>query len=279
MPKIILIPNDINDIKNLHNKVDGFILPIKDLAVNYNYYIDINELEEILSITNKDIFISLNKNMHNKDISKLKDTLLKLENYNIKGIMYYDVSVIELKKELNLKNELVWAADHLVTNYSTINYWYNEGARYAYLSREITKNEILDIKANTKAKLIMNIFGYIPMFTSKRKLISNYLETFNKDKKSNIYYMYKEGVKYPLKEEDGLVAYSSYVLNGIKEYYNLDLDYYVINSFLIDNIEDIIDIFKNVNQSNLEKSYQNIEKLISNTSEGFLNKETIYKVK
>ena len=118
------------------------------------------------------------------------------------------------------------------------------------------------------------------MFTSKRKLISNYLETFNKDMKSDIYYMEKENIKYPLiQNNNGTTTYSGYVLNGIKEYYNLDLDYYVINSFLIDKMEKVIDIFNHINESNLEKSYQEINEIIENTDTGFLHKETIYKVK
>ena len=278
MSKILLIPNSLDDINNFKTKVDGFILPIKDLSINYSYYID--DLDIINQLKDKDIFISLNKNMHNKDLNRLKEVLLKLENYPIKGILYYDISIVEYKKELNLKNDLVWNQEHLVNNYRTINYWYNEGVNYAYLSSEITVNEISEIKENTKTKLMMNIFGYIPMFTSKRKLISNYLETFNKDMKSDIYYMEKENIKYPLiQNNNGTTTYSGYVLNGIKEYYNLDLDYYVINSFLIDKMEKVIDIFNHINESNLEKSYQEVNEIIENTDTGFLHKETIYKVK
>lgn len=278
MSKLLLIPNSLDEIKDFKDKVDGFILPIKGLSVNYHYYID--NLDIINELSDKDIFISLNKNMHNKDLPKLKETLLSLEKYHIKGIMYYDISIVELKKELNLKNDLVWNQEHLVNNYSTINYWYNEGSNYAYLSSEITKNEILEIKDNTKAKLIMNIFGYVPIFTSKRKLVTNYLETFDKNVISNIFYMEKEGIKYPLIEnKDGTVAYSGYILNGLREYYDLNLDYYVINSFLIDDIVSVLDIFNNINKNNLEKSYQKLNEIIQNTDTGFLHKETIYKVK
>lgn len=275
--KILLIPNSKDDFR-LKDKVDGFILPIKDLSINYNYYIE--DLDIINELNGKDIFISLNKNMHNKDLSKLKDTLLKLENYDIKGIIYYDISVVNYKKELGLKNDIVWNQEHMVTNYSTINYWYNEGSKYAYLSSEITKNEILDIKKNTKAKLMMNIFGYVPIFTSKRNLVSNYLDTFDKEKVSKIYYMYKEGIKYPIIEEGkGTTAFSGHILNGIKEYFDLDLDYYVINSFMIDDIEKVVDIISQINKDNLEKCYLELNKIIGNTDDGFLHKETIYKVK
>ncbi len=279
MSKFILIPDSIDQIKNFKDKVSGFIIPIKGLSVNYNYEVDINGFKNIYEIIkDKDIFVSLNKNMHNKDIKPLKDTLKELDKYSIKGILYYDVALIKLKKENFFKTDLVWAADHLVTNYATINYWSKEGVSYAYLASEITKREMEEIKRNTNIPLLANVFGYVPIFTSKRNLVSNYLETFDKEKVKEIYYMYKEGVKYPIVEKDGTVAYSGYILNGIK-LLDLNLDYYVINSFLIDDIEKVLNIFSKIDETNLEKCYQELCKLIPNTSEGFANQETIYKVK
>jgi len=280
MSKIILILNDITDIDKYSN-VDGFIIPIKGLSINYNTYLSLEEFESIYNkIKDKEIFISLNKNMNNKDLPILEDILKKLENYNIKGILYYDVALVSMKKRLNLKNDLVWAAEHLVCNYQTINYWNRESVNYAYLSSEITKREIKEIKDNTNVKLMANLFGYVPIFTSKRKLISNYLETFNKKNDSNVYYMYKEGINYPLTENsDGTVTYSGYILNMILEYFDLEMDYYVVNPFLIDNFDKVLDIICNLTKDNLQKSYQKICELIPNTSDGFTHKETIYKVK
>ena len=280
MSKIILILNDITDIDKYSN-VDGFIIPIKGLSINYNTYLSLEEFESIYNkIKDKEIFISLNKNMNNKDLPILEDILKKLENYNIKGILYYDVALVSMKKRLNLKNDLVWAAEHLVCNYQTINYWNRESVNYAYLSSEITKREGKEIKDNTNVKLMANLFGYVPIFTSKRKLISNYLETFNKKNDSNVYYMYKEGISYPLIENsDGTVTYSGYILNMILEYFDLEMDYYVVNPFLIDNFDKVLDIICNLTKDNLQKSYQKIYELIPNTSDGFTHKETIYKVK
>ncbi len=280
MSKIILILNDITDIDK-YSDVDGFIIPIKDLSINYNTYLSLSEFESIYNkIKDKDIFISLNKNMNNKDLSILEDTLKRLENYDIEGILYYDVALVNMKKRLNLKNNLVWAAEHLVCNYATINYWNSESVNYAYLSSEITKREIKEIKENTNVKLMANLFGYVPIFTSKRRLISNYLETFKKENNSDIYYMHKEGISYPLMENsDGTCAYSGHILNIVLEYFNLDIDYYVVNPFLIDNFDKVLDIIMNLDKNNLQKSYQELCKLVPNTDDGFINKDTIYKVK
>ena len=36
-------------------------------------------------------------------------------------------------------------------------------------------DNILEIRKNTQVKLMVNIFGYLPMFVSKRHIVKNYL--------------------------------------------------------------------------------------------------------
>ena len=106
---------------------------------------------------------------------------------------------------------------------------------------------------------MINVYGYIPMFTSKRHLVDNYLETFNIKEKGNK--IYKEGKNYIINDEkNGTTVYTDYVLN-IKE--NIDVDYYIYNSNMIDEEK-----FKQILINNTEKE-----------ETGFLHKETIYKVK
>lgn len=283
MSKLILIPNNKDMVYDLIDKCDGFILGLKDLSINLPYYFCYDEIEELinyLNSKNKDIFISLNKNMHNKDLGYLEEILIKLDKKNITGIMYYDIGIVNMKKRLNLKNELVWSQEHMTTNLSTINYWFNEGVKYTYLSSEITKEEIKDIKENTKSMLLINIFGYLPIFTSRRHLVDNYLTRFNKDKKGNKYYMYKENKEYTVIDDElGTTTYSSYILNGLREYIELDTDYSVVNSFMIDNISKVLDIIGSCNKDNIEDKDRELKELVGNTSEGFFIQETIYKVK
>ena len=84
MSKIITMPSSLEEIEKTSNLVDGFIIGIKNMCVNTNMYINIQELNILDSIKNKDIFISLNKNMHNGDLDAIKNILLELNNYNIK---------------------------------------------------------------------------------------------------------------------------------------------------------------------------------------------------
>ena len=277
--KLILIPKNIDEITKANDLVDGFIIGVESLSTNMPFYVNLNELKEILKMTSKKVFVSLNKNMHSKDLNFLKEILLELEKLNIEGILYYDVSVVNIKQELSLKKELVWSAEHLVTNSLSINFWKDEGVNFAYLSSDITIEEIKKIKNETDVTLMTNIFGYVPIFTSYRHLIKNYLKTFNLNDNSEINYIEKEGKKYPIVDKENTTVYSSNILNACLQI-DEDIDYGVINSFNIDEevIIEIIKLFKELNEANKDEINSKINSYFKNIDNGFLNKETIYRV-
>lgn len=280
MSKKIIIPSNKEQIENLMNYVDGFIIGLKDMSVNLPTYFslyEIKEISELLNANNKELFISLNKNMHNNDLIYLKEVLLEFEKYHITAIIYYDVSIINLKEELKLKNDLVFSEEHAVTNYATINYWNNMGASYAYLSNEITLNEIIEIHKNSNSKLLVQVLGYIPIFVSERKLVTNYKKYFNLNNDSELYYIEKEGKKYPILEDKYTTqVYTDYILDAIDEIKTLEkenIEYLIYNSFNIN--EEAFDYI--IKRENIKE--KDLKKLLSNVDKGFLYTETIYKVK
>ncbi len=279
MSKLLTIPSSMEEIEKTKNIVDGFIIGIENLSVNTNMCIsDLNDLKKI----NKDIFISINKNMHNSDLKKIEEILDELDNLNIKGVLYYDIAVLSLYKKKKHKYELVWYQEHATTNYDTINYWNSFGVNYAYISSDISMEEINLITKKSKSKLMITMFGYLPMFVSKRHIVKNYLDYFNLKDNSKLNYIEKENNIYPIiDKKEGTIVYSSNILNGIKEVVNLNVDYIVLNSFDInlDKFITIIKYFKNVTKENVKEYNENINKKFTNIDEGFLNKKTIYKVK
>ena len=267
MNKIAAVLTDINQAYDIKDYVDAYLLPLKDLSINYTNFFDIEDVVKLKEL-NKEIFIILNKNIQNDEIDKLKQALEQIEKLNINGIIFYDISLVNLKNKLNLKTPLVWSQEHLVTNYGTVNYWNKKGVKYAYISSELTKREIEQIWKNTSSKLFVNVFGYIPMFTSKRHLVDNYVETFNlKNNKQNT--IFKEGKSYHILDTIlGTTVYCDYILNAVCEDFE-NIDYLVFNSNLIDE-KDFCEVLENYN-----KNVHNKFKIET----GFLYQETIYKVK
>ena len=167
---------------------------------------------------------------------------------------------------MNLKYDLVWNQEHMTTNYLTVNYWLNKGVNYTCLSNEIT------------SKIIIQMFGYVPIMNSKRHLINNYLKEFNLKNKSKINYIEKEENKYPIIDsENGTVVYTSKILNGIKDVIDTDLEYILLNSFMIDEskFKEVLEMFKTVNNENKNEYYEKINNMF-NADTLFLHKETIY---
>lgn len=274
----------------LKNKefVDGVILGVENLTVNFQDCYPLEMMKEIiprLKSDEKEVFVALNKNMHAADLEELEHVMRELESYEVTGILYYDIALVTIKKDQNLKTPLVWAQEHLTTNYMTCNYWHTFGADYAYLSGEITMDEIVEIKKNTQMKLIVPIFGRLPMFVSRRHLVDNYLTFFDLEKKNTTFQIEKEGYRYPIIDNElGTVVFSSYYLNGLTESISLKeakIDYFYFN---FDGIEEksteVLEAYHNVNEKNQAELEQKIDTLLEgNTDKGFLYKETVYKVK
>lgn len=282
--KLLIMPKSIDQIESLIEDIDGVIVGIKDLSINQPAYFTLEEIKkinEIIKNNGKEIFVSLNKNMFNKDLEILEYTLLQLDNLKLNGILYYDIAIVNFKKNLKLVTPLVWNQEHLTTNYLTSNFWYEYGAKYTMLSSEITLDEINEIKENAKAKIMVPIFGYLPMFVSRRHLVKNYLDTFKIKDDSSINYIEKENKTYAIIDsDDGTIAYSNKCLNGINETLKFNSDYIVLNSFNINNatFRRVVSMYNIVNESNVQEFKEEIDKMLE-TDTGFLYKETVYEVK
>lgn len=95
--KLLIEPSNKN--KLYLDIVDGVILPLDDLAVESNIYFTLEEIEKISKNYNdREIFVKINKNLMNDDIDKVKDALIKLDNLKVKGIFFYDLAILQLKK-------------------------------------------------------------------------------------------------------------------------------------------------------------------------------------
>lgn len=254
------------------------------MSVNFLVTVDLEYIRNLylkLKAKGKQLFIALNKNFHNNELSGVQEIMKKLADIKINGILYYDVALVQIKRENAIDIPLIWGAEHLTTNYATMNYWHQFGVDFVYVSGEITKKEILEIRNHTKMKMIVPLFGHLPMFVSERHEIKNYLTHFHLNNQSSIYYMEKEGKRYPvIDNKEGTFVYSSFILNGYQEYLefkNAGIDYALLNENFIERgiFLKVLDIFQNENGSDVE-----IDELCNHqTDKGFLYKETVYQVK
>ncbi len=268
MSKLIVTANSINHLNSLLKKdIDGIILYIKDLSVNGSFYITEKELNKI-NFLDKEVFICINKIMHNSDLTQIDKLLNSIKNKKYK-ILFYDMAIYNIAKKYNIIDRLVLYQDHLNANSISNNFYYDLGIKGSYINSDITKEELDLIKKNSKGFIMYTVFGYVPIFYSRRYLITNYLKYIGKEKNNKKYYI-KDNNTYPIQEEDyGTTVYTTKEINLINYLKDLDnIDYLVLHSNLINDEEFNNMIDKFINKETIDNPYI-----------GFYNTKTIFKVK
>lgn len=247
-------------------------------------------LEEIVELKNKykdlEIFVSLNKNFLNHEIEGLKEVLIKLNDIGVAGVFFYDLVVLQLKKELSLDIELVWNQTHMVNNYRTCDYYYSKGVKFALLGKEITLDEIIEISNKSNINCMVEVVSLPSVAFSRRKLITNYYTDMGKPTKSELIIHEKVSDKdYELLENnDGTSFFIKEVMNGtgvIKTLYDNGIMYIIMREFGIDKdlfSELVIDTNKYLEDGCTSDEYvSKYTKLGDSTN--FFFKKTIYRVK
>lgn len=271
-------------VKNSNIKnADGFLFGLKGFSTESSLV----SLDELESMDCSKVFISLDKNMFNEDLDDLEDVLVSLDKFSLRGVLFYDLSVLSIVKRLGLKLNLIWNQNFLVTNYKTCNFYLEEGVWGASVSSEITIDEIEELASNTKLNLMVNIFGYQLMAFSKRKLVSSYFDYIDDFNKLDLNYMKEKDNSYPVIEGDlGTKFLSSYILCGLRyinRLKNCGIKYLILDGNLID--DDVFVNIYNIFSSALDSSDVELLSLegkvnsLIDTSLGFFDKKTIYKVK
>ena len=282
--KLLIEP--VNKNKLYLDKIGGIILPLMDYAVESNVFFS---LDEILEVTNNnsdvEVFVKINKNLMNADIDKVREILIELDKSNIKGIFFYDLAILQLKKELNLSVDLAWNQTHMVNNYKTCDYYYSKGVKYALLGKEITLEEILEIISKSKITSMVEVVSKPSVAFSKRKLVSNYYKDLGIDGATKL--TVKEKVtdsNYNLVEDNnGTSFYLDVITNGtgiIKDLFEANCEYIIFREYgLEDYFEElIIETQKYILSGCLENDYIDKYKKLGDST-NFFFKKTIYRVK
>lgn len=287
--ELVVIPNSVDEISFYQEAGSKcFILGLENYCINYPSV----SLEKIKELSSKcSLFISINKNIFNSELSDLKEKLLELSHLSIMGILFYDLGVLNIVRENNIPVDLVWHQTHMVTNYNTCNFYYEKGVKFGFLANEITLEEILEIKKRTNMKLMVECFGYPIMSHSRRMLLTNYFKSIGKKKEDRVYHLENMKEDYLLKESsDGASILYGKLINGVKPLFDLvenGIDYVVLDMQEVDKSigKEALSTYSNVirNYASItEKEKDSIINRMNNLigdSTNFFYKKTIYKVK
>lgn len=141
---------------------------------------DENELKEAVDLAHsmhKKIYVTVNIVAHNNDFQGLDDYLKFLESISVDGIIVSDIGIMQLAKNVAPKLELHISTQANVTNKYTAKFYCDMGAKRLVLARELSIEEIKEIREYIPKDVVIETFvhGAMCISYSGRCLLSNYL--------------------------------------------------------------------------------------------------------
>lgn len=194
-----------------------------------NFTIDqIKEGVEFAHNRGKKVYVTLNIIPHNEDLTGLNDYVLKLNDIGVDAVIISDPGVFSIVKDLVPDMEIHLSTQANTTNYGTANFWFNQGVQRIVVARELSLEEIRNIKDNTPDELEIEAFvhGAMCISYSGRCLLSNYMTGRDANRgecaqacrwKYNLVEEKRPGEYYPVYEdENGTYIFNSKDLCMIK---------------------------------------------------------------
>lgn len=145
--------------QDLRDKDIRFLYPLKSFSVGYPQTYEIEEIDD---------FLLINRLLTDEELDTLEKLLKKS---HIKGIVFDDLGVLEVIKDLDIEKVLL--LDHYATNVRSINY-YLDYCDSVVVSSDLNIDEIEYISKNAKKEVIVMVFGLKRLMYSRRYLLTNY---------------------------------------------------------------------------------------------------------
>lgn len=156
--------------------VGGQIFGMRAAAKNFS----LEDLKEGIDFAHKygvKIYITANIIPHNKDLEELPQYLKEIEKLGADAVIISDPGTFSIVKETIPNMEIHISTQANNTNYSTVNFWHKLGAKRVVLARELSFQEIKEIKKNIPDTVELEAFvhGAMCISYSGRCLLSNYM--------------------------------------------------------------------------------------------------------
>ena len=146
----------------------------------------------------KKVYVSLNKIPHENDINEIKRYIKSLIDTGIDAIVVIEPGMLTIVRDVCENIEIHLSDQANVTNYETASFWYNQGIKRVIVSKELSCEEIGQIRLKSPIDMDIEALVHGALFISHsgRKLLSNFLKGKNADENNRI-----NSKKYNLVEE------------------------------------------------------------------------------
>lgn len=153
--------------------IGGSMFGLRANAINFS----IDQIKEGVHFAHKlgkKVYVTVNIILHNEETKLLVDYLKELDKIGIDAIIVSDPTVISLAKK-NTDLEIHLSTQQSTLNYEAMKFWKSEGVTRIVMGREVTKNEIIDIKKNVDIEVECFVHGAMCASYSGRCVLSNFL--------------------------------------------------------------------------------------------------------
>lgn len=125
----------------------------------------------------KRCYLTINIFAHNEDIEPLTAYLNKIKEIDIDAFIVSDPGIMDLIFEIIPDAEIHLSTQANMTNYKAANFWHRMGVKRLVLARELTFDEIAQIRANIPESIELESFvhGAMCISYSGRCLLSNFM--------------------------------------------------------------------------------------------------------
>ena len=307
MTELLVTPKSVKHIETLIEKgADAFVIGEQRFGLRLAGEFKREALIEAVELIHnhgKKAYVAVNGIFHNYHLNALKSYIDFLHEVSVDRIIFGDPAVVMYVNEQPNPIPLNWDAEALVTNYFQCNYWGKKGAQRAQLARELSLDEILNIKQHADVEIEVQVHGMTCMFQSKRMLLGNYF-TFQerqmkiqRNKEANELLLYDEerDNKYPVFEDyNGTHIMSPNDICLIEELDQLlaaNIDAFKIDGVLqteeyinvcTEQYREAIDLFKEDPETYDDEKFMLVDPIEAIQpehrpfDEGFLYKQTVY---
>ncbi len=123
------------------------------------------------------VHVTCNTLPHNDEVARIPDFLSQVQELGADAIIAADFGTIRMVRKYAPKCELHVSVQSGIVNYETANAYYDLGAKRVVLAREMSLDEIAEIRAKTPSDLTLECFvhGAMCVSFSARCLLSSYM--------------------------------------------------------------------------------------------------------
>ncbi|MFA5560448.1 MAG: U32 family peptidase [Acholeplasmataceae bacterium] len=290
--KIISTIFKLDNLMSILENADGIIVGNSNFSARLTSSFSIEEINDLISKLNqldKSIFLNVNQMFSDDQLDAVRKQFKSLNLHGLTGIVVADLGVFRILKQQGLGHKVVYNPETLLTNYYDFNFLASEHVYGAYIAKEITLADIMQILNKKSYKTFMVGHGHLNMFYSKRKLIDNFSKfigtdnTFKNQQNLTLTEEHRQNLNYPVFEDEaGTHVFRPAVFETLSVVDQLErqLDYLVVDTIFKDD-DYAVKVLKMYHNRQLDlKEKEQLEKDYHETwDDGFLYKKTIYKTR